>query len=51
MKEIKIEDLNVDFQPRTKILDINEPPVRQGGVKVKDVDELLDKLMNEAKMI
>jgi electron transfer flavoprotein beta subunit len=48
---MKIEDLGVDFQPRTKIVDINEPPVRQGGVKVKDVDELLDKLMNEAKLI
>jgi len=51
LKEIKIEDLNVDFQPRTKILEINEPPVRQGGIKVKDVDELLYKLVNEAKMI
>lgn len=34
-----------------KIIDVNEPPVRQGGIKVKDVDELVNKLMNEAKMI
>ena len=51
MKEIKIEDLGIDYQPRTKIIEVNDPPVRQGGIKVKDVDELMDKLMNEAKMI
>lgn len=51
MKEIKIEDLGIDYLPRTKLIDVSEPPVRQGGIKVKDVDELLDKLINEAKMI
>jgi len=43
--------MGIDFQPRTKLIDVSDPPVRLGGVKVKDVDELLDKLINEAKMI
>lgn len=51
MKQIKIDELGIDYQPKTKLIDVNEPPVRQGGIKVKDVDELLDKLINEAKMI
>jgi hypothetical protein len=28
-----------------------EPPARKGGVMVKDVQELVDKLRNEAKVI
>ena len=51
MKVIKIEDMEIDFQPKVKLVNVNDPPVRQGGIKVKDVDELMDKLMNEAKLI
>ncbi len=43
--------MGIDYKPRMKLIDVNDPPVRQGGVKVKDVDELLHKLINEAKMI
>ncbi|RLA35172.1 MAG: electron transfer flavoprotein subunit beta/FixA family protein, partial [Gammaproteobacteria bacterium] len=45
------EDLGVDASPRLETLAVNEPPVRQGGVKVADVDALIDKLKNEAKVI
>ncbi len=51
IKEIKLEELNIDSKAKIKLLEMNDPPVRKGGVKVKDVDELLDKLMNEAKII
>ena len=51
LKELKIDDLQLDYQPKVKILEVNEPPTRQGGINVKDVDELIEKLMNEAKMI
>ncbi|MEE1557617.1 MAG: electron transfer flavoprotein subunit beta/FixA family protein, partial [Alphaproteobacteria bacterium] len=45
------EDLGVDVTPRLEILNVEEPPVRTGGIIVADVDELLDKLRNEAKVI
>jgi electron transfer flavoprotein beta subunit len=45
------EELGVDITPRLKTLEVNEPPVRQGGIKVADVAELVEKLKNEAKVI
>lgn len=51
IKEFKLEDLKIDTTPRIKLVEMNDPPVRKGGIKVKDVDELLDKLINEAKII
>ncbi|WP_290632159.1 electron transfer flavoprotein subunit beta/FixA family protein, partial [Aquisalimonas sp.] len=44
-------DLGVDTTPRLKTVKVSEPPKRQGGVKVADVAELVDKLKNEAKVI
>lgn len=44
-------DLGVDYTPRLTVIDVSDPPVRQGGVKVPDVDALIDKLKNEAKVI
>ncbi len=44
-------DLGVEFTPRLEIIAVNDPPVRQGGEKVADVDALIDKLKNEAKVI
>ena len=37
-------DYGVDAAPRLKVLKVSEPPTRGGGVKVKSVGELLDKL-------
>ena len=37
-------DYGVDVTPRLKVLKVSEPPKRQGGVKVKTVDEFLAKL-------
>ncbi|WP_417518765.1 electron transfer flavoprotein subunit beta/FixA family protein [Minwuia sp.] len=45
------EDLGVDIAPRLKTLKVSEPPKRQGGVKVETVEELVDKLKNEAGVI
>ncbi|MFP4313249.1 MAG: electron transfer flavoprotein subunit beta/FixA family protein [Alphaproteobacteria bacterium] len=44
-------DTGVDFTPRLQTLKVTDPPVRQGGVKVSSVDELVDKLKNEAKVL
>ena len=43
--------LGVDVAARLTLLKVSEPPARQGGIKVNDVAELLDKLKNEAKVI
>ena len=38
------QDYGVDIAPRLKTLKVVEPPVRQAGIKVADVDELVAKL-------
>ncbi len=43
--------LGVDATPRLKVLEVKEPPPRASGVRVGSVDELVDKLKNEAKVI
>lgn len=45
------EDLGVDITPRVTTLKVTPPPARQAGVKVASVDELIDKLKNEARVI
>src|SRR5690606_1372130 len=37
-------DYGVDVTPRLQVVKTSEPPVRQAGVKVADVDELVAKL-------
>jgi electron transfer flavoprotein beta subunit len=44
-------ELGVDLSPRMTLLEIVEPPKRQGGAKVASVDELISKLKTEAKVI
>jgi electron transfer flavoprotein beta subunit len=48
---ITAADLGIDVTPRLKTLKVVEPPKRQAGVKVATVQELVDKLKNEAKVI
>ena len=49
--EIKVEDLNIDIEPRLEILKVEEPKSRAAGIMVKSVDEMIEKLKNEAKVI
>src|SRR5215468_2482410 len=44
-------DYGVDLTPHLEILKTSEPPGRKGGVKVKDVTELVSKLKNEAGVL
>ncbi|MDR0735910.1 MAG: electron transfer flavoprotein subunit beta/FixA family protein [Zoogloeaceae bacterium] len=44
-------ELGVDVAPRLKTLKVSEPPKRQGGGKVADVADLVNRLKNEAKVI
>jgi electron transfer flavoprotein beta subunit len=48
---VSAADLGVDVTPRLKILKVSEPPKRLAGVKVASVQELVDRLKNEAKVI
>jgi len=44
-------DLGVELRDHTKLLKVETPPVRQAGIKVASVDELVEKLKSEAKVI
>ncbi len=45
------ETLGVDVAPRLKTLKVQEPPKRSAGKLVKSVQELVEKLKSEAKVI
>ena len=51
IEQIPVDDLGVDVTPRLTTLKVEEPPKREGGTKVADVAELVDKLKNEAGVI
>jgi len=51
LEEMTPADLGVDLAQRLKVLKTTEPPERQGGVKVETVQELIDKLRNEARVL
>lgn len=48
---INVSDLGVDINPRTELLSVELPPSRDAGIIVESVDELVEKLKNEAKVI
>ncbi len=48
---LKPEDLGVDPAPRVTVVKVGEPPARKAGVKVGSVEELVEKLKNEAKVL
>jgi electron transfer flavoprotein beta subunit len=51
LKEIPLADLGVDTAPRVKLVKLETPPKRSGGRKVGSVQELVQVLHNEAKVI
>ena len=48
---IKSADLGVDLNPRISTLKVSPPPEREAGIIVESVDQLVEKLKNEAKVI
>lgn len=38
------QELGVDVAPRLSVLSVEDPPTREAGSKVGDVDELISKL-------
>jgi electron transfer flavoprotein beta subunit len=51
LEEIELSALGVTAISQTKVLKLEAPPKRKAGVRVKTVDELVDKLKHEAKVI
>jgi electron transfer flavoprotein beta subunit len=51
LKEIPLADLGVDAAPKSRVVKLETPPKRSGGRKVGSVQELVQVLHNEAKVI
>ena len=48
---VDLASLGIDTTPRITIEKVESPEERPGGVLVADVDELIEKLKNESKVI
>ena len=51
IEQISAADLGVDVKSRIEQIKVEEPPKRKAGIKVASVEELVQKLKNEAKVI
>ena len=51
LEELTPQDLDVDTKKRLEVVKVEDPPSREAGVILGSVDELVDKLKNEAKVI
>ena len=51
IEQINASDLGVDTKTRIEQIKVEEPPKRKAGIKVASVEELVQKLKNEAKVI
>ena len=45
------EELGVDMTPTVEVVSVEPPAEREAGIKVESIEELVDKLKNEAKVI
>ncbi|CAN1279448.1 Electron transfer flavoprotein subunit beta, mitochondrial [Linum perenne] len=51
IKKYTPEELNVETKSDVEVVEVTEPLKRKAGVLVSSVDELIDKLKNEAHVI
>ncbi|KAF3633030.1 Electron transfer flavoprotein subunit beta, mitochondrial [Capsicum annuum] len=51
IKKFTLQDLNIEIKSDLEVVEVTEPPKRKSGVIVSSVDELIDKLKNEARVI
>ena len=51
IEQLNASDLGIDTKPRIDQIKVEEPPKRKAGIKVASVEELVQKLKNEAKVI
>ena len=51
METVTPEELGVDVTPHVTVLEVVEPAKREAGIRVESVQELVEKLRSEAKVI
>ena len=51
LEEVALADLGLTAASRTQVLKLEPPASRKAGVRVKTVDELLEKLKNDVKVL
>jgi electron transfer flavoprotein beta subunit len=51
LETLQSTELGLDLTPRQNILKVSPPPERAAGIMVESIDQLVDKLKNEAKVI
>uniref|UniRef100_A0A7C9DK67 Electron transfer flavoprotein subunit beta n=1 Tax=Opuntia streptacantha TaxID=393608 RepID=A0A7C9DK67_OPUST len=51
IKKVTPDELNVQIRSDIEVVEVTEPPKRKAGVILSSVDELIDKLKNEARVI
>ena len=51
LESLNAEELGIDLNPRISTVKVSPPPEREAGIIVESIDELVDKLKNEAKVI
>ena len=50
LETLAIADLGVDTSSQLQLVKVEEPPARSPGVKVANVQELIDKLRHDARI-
>ena len=51
LDNIQASELSIDLSPRQDTLKVSPPPERAAGIMVESIDQLVDKLKNQAKVI
>ena len=51
VKKVSTADVGAEPKNRSRVLTLAEPPPRKAGQQVASVDDLMDKLVNEAKAL
>lgn len=51
LEKLSLSDLGIQIERKVEVIELDEPPKRKGGIIVESVDELVDKLHREAKVI
>ena len=51
LETISSDELGIDLNPRISTVKVSPPPEREAGIIVESIDQLVDKLKNEAKVI
>ena len=51
LEVINAEEIGVDMNPRISTIKVSPPPEREAGIIVESVEELVEKLKNEAKVL